>query len=57
MSHVKNIATNKKARYDYKIIDKFEAGIVLLGSEVKSLREGNGNIKESYVKFLKKELT
>ena len=56
MSPVKNIATNKKARYDYKIIDKFEAGIVLLGSEVKSLREGNGNIKESYVKFLKKEL-
>ncbi len=42
------VAKNRKARYDYFIEDRFEAGIVLIGSEVKSLREGRGNITESY---------
>jgi len=44
----KTIATNKKARHDYHIIESFEAGIVLEGAEVKSLRQGGANIRESY---------
>lgn len=44
----KLIATNKKAFHDYFILDKFEAGIVLVGTEVKSIREGRINLKESY---------
>jgi SsrA-binding protein len=43
------IAENKKARYDYAIEDTFEAGLALEGWEVKSLREGRGQITESYV--------
>ena len=42
------IVNNKKARFDYIIIDEYEAGISLKGWEVKSLRDGKGNIKESY---------
>ncbi len=44
----KVIAENRKARYNYEIIETFEAGIALQGSEVKSLREGKANIAESY---------
>jgi SsrA-binding protein len=44
----KIIAENRKARYEYEIIDVFEAGIMLGGSEVKSLRRGASNIAESY---------
>lgn len=44
----KNIAQNKKARHDYEILDTFEAGLVLHGTEVKSLREGRANLKDSY---------
>jgi SsrA-binding protein len=49
MSDIKIISKNKKAFFDYEIIDKFEAGIMLQGSEVKSLRLGNVNLKGSYV--------
>ena len=45
---VKNVAENRRARYDYHIDDKFEAGIALTGTEVKSLRFGEGSIVESY---------
>lgn len=45
----KLIASNKKAFHDYFILDKFEAGLVLTGTEVKSLREGRANLKDSYV--------
>jgi len=45
----KIIATNRKAFHEYFILEKYEAGIELLGSEVKSLREGGANIKEGYV--------
>lgn len=48
MSIGKLIANNKKAYYEYFIEDKFEAGIVLTGTEVKSIRMGRVNIKESY---------
>lgn len=40
--------TNRKARHDYEILDSFETGIVLKGSEVKSLRESNANLTDSY---------
>lgn len=46
---IKVVARNKKAFHDYHILDRFEAGIELVGSEVKSLREGKANLKESYV--------
>lgn len=39
---------NRRARYDYLVLDKYEAGIVLTGTEIKSLRLGNANIKDSY---------
>ena len=39
---------NRKARHDYEIIEIYEAGIVLLGSEVKSIKTGNANLKDSY---------
>ena len=44
----KLIAENRKARYNYEIVDKIEAGLVLTGSEVKSLRVGKATIAESY---------
>ena len=43
------IAANKKATFDYEIIENYEAGIVLTGPEVKSLRINTGSIKESYI--------
>lgn len=45
------IAQNKKARHDYEIIESYECGIVLTGSEVKSLREGKAQIQECYAQF------
>jgi SsrA-binding protein len=45
----KLIASNKKAFHDYFIVQKFEAGLALTGTEVKSLRAGRANLKDSYV--------
>ncbi|MEK7818728.1 MAG: SsrA-binding protein SmpB [Bacteroidota bacterium] len=42
------IATNRKARFEYSVLDSFETGIVLTGSEVKSLRQGAANIQDGY---------
>ena len=53
---IKVIATNRKARYEYHILEKYEGGIVLYGSEVKAIREGKANIKEAYVRFIENEL-
>ena len=53
---MKVIATNRKAHFDFEIIDKFEAGIALSGTEVKSLREGKANLKESYARVKDGEL-
>ena len=44
----KVVATNRKARYEYQILERFEAGISLKGTEVKSLRQGRANINEAY---------
>lgn len=48
---MKAITTNRRARHDYQITETFEAGLVLQGSEVKSLRAGNANLKDAYVMF------
>ncbi len=53
---MKIIATNKKATYNYEIITKIDAGLVLTGSEVKSLRSNTSSIKESYVQEKGNEL-
>lgn len=45
---IKTIAENKKARHDYFIIESFEAGIELVGTEVKSIRQGGANLKDSW---------
>jgi len=47
----KVIATNRKAFHDYFVLQKLEAGIALTGTEVKSLREGRVNLKDSYIDF------
>jgi SsrA-binding protein len=47
----KMIAENRKARHDYHIVERVEAGIALTGTEVKSLRDGGGNIRESYAQL------
>ena len=48
---MKTIAQNRKAFHDYEILDKFEAGIALAGSEVKSIRAGRINLKDSFVEI------
>lgn len=52
---IKVIATNRKARHEYNIIETYEAGLVLRGTEVKSLREGQANLKDSYARIDKEE--
>ncbi len=52
----KLVANNKKARHDYFIEEVYEAGIVLTGTEIKSVRQGKVSIKESYAKIEKGEL-
>jgi SsrA-binding protein len=51
----KNITVNKKAFHDYEVLEKYDAGIVLLGSEVKSIREGRVSFKDSYVEIKARE--
>jgi len=50
------VSQNKKARYNYEIIDKFEAGIVLAGAEVKALRAKRANLSDALCRFIKGEL-
>ena len=47
---MKTLAVNRRARFDYEILDTVEAGIVLLGTEIKALREGRGNIAGSFAR-------
>lgn len=49
--HEKLVAENRKARHDYFIEDTYEAGMVLTGTEVKSLRQGRANLKDSYARI------
>lgn len=46
----KELASNRRAYHDYEVIQAFEAGIVLVGTEVKSLRDHGGNLQDGYVK-------
>lgn len=52
----KYIAKNKKATFDYFVLSTYEAGIVLFGTEIKSIRQGNVNLKDSYCEFKEGEL-
>jgi SsrA-binding protein len=52
----KIVCQNRKARYDYSIDEIYEAGIVLLGPEVKSLREGRASLKDAYARVKYEEL-
>ena len=52
----KTVAQNRKARHDYFIVDAFECGIVLTGTEIKSVRAGNLNLKDSYASLDEGEL-
>lgn len=54
--NIRIISQNKKAFHDFEVSEKYEAGIVLLGTEVKSLREGRANLKDSYAKVKKNEV-
>lgn len=49
------LASNRRARHNYEILEKFEAGIALLGTEVKSAREGRIQLKDSYVEIVEGE--
>lgn len=51
----KIVCVNRRARHDYFIDETYEAGLILKGSEVKSLRDGKANIKDSYARILKGE--
>jgi SsrA-binding protein len=55
-NHIKIVAENRKARHDYHIEEEIEAGMVLLGTEVKAMRMGRANLKDSYGKFKNGEL-
>jgi len=55
-SGVKLIARNRKARHEYEILETWEAGVVLLGSEVKALREGRVNLGDSYAELKRGEV-
>ncbi|MBQ9680270.1 MAG: SsrA-binding protein SmpB [Ruminococcus sp.] len=56
MDNIKTIANNKKAYHDYFILEKYEAGIELAGTEVKSLRQGRVNLKDSWCSIVKGEM-
>jgi SsrA-binding protein len=55
-THIKVIVTNRKARHEYHIEDTLEAGMVLTGTEIKSIRAGRANLQEAYVIFKDDEL-
>lgn len=54
--HIKMVTENRKARHDYHIEEEIEAGMVLVGTEVKAMRMGRANLKDSYGKFKNGEL-
>jgi SsrA-binding protein len=55
-NNVQTVATNRKARHDYFIEDTFEAGIVLTGTEIKSVRAGRANLRDSFAMVKEDEL-
>ena len=55
MSTQKTIADNRKARHDYELYDRYEAGLELKGTEIKSIRRGKVQLKDSYISFYNNE--
>lgn len=55
-NEIKIISKNRRARHDYHIVETYEAGVVLTGTEVKSLRLGNTSLSESYITVMNGEL-
>lgn len=55
-AQIKNIVTNRKARHNYEIISTIEAGLVLTGSEIKSLRAGHASLVDCYARIIRNEL-
>ena len=55
-AYIETITRNKKARHDYTVLEEYEAGLALLGSEVKSLREHRVHLKDAYASFKDGEL-
>ena len=55
-SGIKIITENRKARHDYQILETFEAGMVLLGTEIKPVKAGQIQLKDSYVEFMNEEM-
>lgn len=56
MGEDKTIALNRKATHDYEVLKRWEAGIALAGTEIKSIREGKANIREAYARPIRDEL-
>jgi SsrA-binding protein len=56
MPEDKTVAQNRKARHDYFIVDSFETGIVLAGTEIKSIRDGHANLKDGFARIDNGEL-
>jgi len=52
---VKQVSFNRKALHEYEILEKFEAGMVLMGTEIKSIRKGSVQFKDAYVTFINHE--
>ena len=50
MKSIRTFSVNRKARFNYEIVETFEAGLALLGTEIKAIREGRANIGESYAR-------
>ena len=55
MADQKTIADNRKARHDYELFDRYEAGLELKGTEIKSIRNGKVQLKDSYISFYNNE--
>ena len=53
---MEDLVSNRKAHYHYEVLDSYEAGIALLGTEIKSLRDHGGSLQEAYVKVVNNEL-
>lgn len=56
MTQSSELVSNRRAFHDYEILETFEAGIALQGTEIKSLRNGGASLQEAYVKIIKSEL-
>lgn len=55
-NHNRAVATNRRAFYDYEILDRYEAGLVLTGTEIKSIRAGRADLRDAYARPQKEEL-